>query len=535
LRSLKDFGSGEQGRVGWMGNLHKKPNGRGSYFDTEQLAVGLKGRALRGAGATVFSQMSIFGIQMIGTIVLARLLTPSDFGLLAMVTAFSFLFQNFGLRGFTEATIQSDTLDHEKISTLFWIQVALSVGITLLFIGLSPLIAWFYGDGRLVGIAVVIGLSFIFNALSTQHLALLQRNMHFYRVAGNEVIATILTQVVSIAFALWGWGYWALVARRVTPFVAMAGGAWVLCRWVPGLPRRRSGIGPLMKFGMNTYGNFATNYFSRNLDKVLLGWRYGAQALGHYERAYYLFVMPVNQLTNPLTAVAVAALSRLRDDSEKFRTYYLKGVSVLALIGMPLSAILTLSGKDLLLFLLGSQWREAGEVFSIFGPAIGITLIYATHGWLHLALGRADRWFRWGIIELMACSLCFVIGLRFGAIGVASAYTLSFFILIGPGLWYAGKPIGITFSTVMSITWKYSLAALFAGLLSWIILYGVEPTGHIFANLDNLLKILVSGTLCLLLYIGFGIVFFGDVRWISGFLSLLREMLGNIRAGGSAE
>jgi O-antigen/teichoic acid export membrane protein len=404
-----------------MSNLHKKPNSRGSYFDTGQLAVGLKGRALRGVGATVFSQVANFGIQTIGTIVLARLLTPSDFGLVAMVTAFSFLFQNFGLRGFTEATIQSDTLDHEKTSTLFWIQVALSLGITLLFIGLSPVMAWFYGERRLVEIAVVIGLSFIFNALSTQHLALLQRNMQFYRVAVNEVVANIVTQIVSIAFAIWGWGYWALVARRVVPLIAMTGGAWVLCRWVPGFPRRRTGIGPLFKFGMNTYGNFATNYFSRNLDKVLLGWRYGVQALGHYERAYYLFAMPVNQLTNPLTAVAVAALSRLRDDSEKFRTYYLKGISVLTLIGMPLSAILTLSGKDLLLFFLGSQWGEAGEVFSIFGPAIGITLIYGTHGWLHLSLGRADRWFRWGIIELVVCSFCFVIGLRFGAIGMATA------------------------------------------------------------------------------------------------------------------
>jgi O-antigen/teichoic acid export membrane protein len=503
---------------------------REEYFGTGQVDFDLKSRTLRGGGATVFSQVLIYGIQMVGTIVLARILKPSDFGLVAMVTAFSFLFQNFGLRGFTEATIQSDMIDREKISTLFWIQIALSVGVTLLFIGLSPIMAWFYDEGRLVEIAVVIGFSFVFNALATQHLALLQRNMQFYRVAGNEMFANIITQIVAIGFAVWGWGYWALVARRVVPLVAVAAGAWILCRWVPGLPGRDAGVKSMLKFGMHTYGNFATNYFSRNLDKVLVGWRYGAQSLGQYERAYYLFVMPVNQLSNPLTGVAVAALSRLRDDREKFRRYYLKGVSVLAVIGMPLSSILTLTGKDLLLLLLGAQWTGAGEVFTVFGPAIGITLVYGTHGWLHLSLGRADRWLRWGIVELVVCGFCFVLGLAFGAIGVAIGYTASFYALIGPGLWYAGKPANITFFNVVSAIWKYCLSALVAGMLTWIALYRIDAVNLVFAGLNIFARIVVSGTLCLLLYVALGITLFGGKSWISEFISLLLEMMRNIRS-----
>jgi PST family polysaccharide transporter len=379
-------------------------------------------------------------------------------------------------------------------------------------------------------IAIVIALSFIFNALATQHLALLQRSMQFHRVAGNEMLANMITQVIAILLALWGWGYWALVARRVVPLIAMAGGAWILCRWTPGLPTRGTDVGSMLKVGMNTYGNFATNYFSRNLDKVLIGWRYGAQSLGHYERAYYLFVMPVSQLTNPLTSVAVAALSRLRNDSDKYRSYYFKGVSVLALIGMPLSATLTLTGKDLLLLLLGPQWTEAGEVFTVFGPAIGITLIYATNGWLHLSLGRADRWFRWGIIELIVCAISFAAGLPFGAIGVAIAYTASFYALIGPGLWYAGKPANITFSDVVSAIWKYFVSALVSGILSWFVLYKFNTTAHGFAGLNIFIRIVASGTFCLLVYIALGIALFGGKGWISEFVSLLHEMIISIRA-----
>jgi O-antigen/teichoic acid export membrane protein len=503
------------------------------YFNTDQLGSNLKNRALRGAGATMFSNVAMFGIQMIGTVVLARLLRPDDFGLVAMVAAFSLLFQNVGLRGLTEATIQSEVIDHKKISKLFWIHVGLSLLLTLCFIALTPVMIWLYKDPRLELITIVIAMSFVFTALSTQHLALLVRNMQFYRITGIEIMATIVTQVVAITMAIQGYEYWALVGRRIAPMVATAVGAWILCRWIPGLPAQATGVGSMLKFGMNTYGNFATNYLSRNLDKVLIGWRYGAESLGHYERAYYLFVMPVTQLSHPLTNVAVATLSRLRNDPEKYQRYYLKAVSMLALIGMPLSAILTLTGKDILLLLLGPQWDKAGELFTVFGPGIGITLIYGTHGWLHLSLGKADRWFRWGMVELIACAVCFVIGLPFGAIGVVVAYTASFYLLVGPGLWYAGKPAGITFFSVFSQTWKYFLSALAAGILTWFALYRVYATADAFTGLNVFLRISVSATLCTLLYVALGIVFFGNWEWIVEFISFLRGMVSNIRPRGA--
>ena len=124
---------------------------------------------------------------------------------------------------------------------------------------------------------------------------------------------------------------------------------------------------------------------------------------------------------------------------------------MIAAIGMLLSVILTVIANDLILLLLGTQWKETGQILIAFGPAVGMILIYYTNGWIHLSLGRADRWFRWEIMASIATVLCFIIGLPFGTLGVAIAYSLSFYVLTGPALWYAGRPINLSFSLLHAL------------------------------------------------------------------------------------
>jgi O-antigen/teichoic acid export membrane protein len=497
-------------------------------FNTDHLKTDLRKHAVKGAGATVFSNVSDYAIQMIATIVLARLLKPEDFGLVAMVTAFSILFQNFGMRGFTEATIQSEEIDHRKVSTLFWIHIGISVALGLGFVAFSPVLAWLYKEPRLIWIAVAISANFLLFALATQHMALLTRNMQLWRVAGVEIGANILSVVVAISFALYGGGYWSLVARRVSIPLGWVILAWLLCRWVPGMPARGTGVNKMVKFGMNTYGNFMVNYVTRNMDKVLIGLRHGTTSLGFYDRAYYLFVMPVNQLSYPLTNVAVSALSKLQDDVEQFKNYYLKSLSILAFIGMPLSAVLTLIGRDFIHLLLGPQWGMAGDVFTFFGPGIGIMLIYGTHGWLHLSLGKADRWFRWGILELVVTAAFFMAGLPFGASGVAVAYVLSIFVLSGPGLWYAGRPISLSISSIIATIWKYFAAAVAAGLICWHLLYNHALTSGAYAQLNVVVRIFLSTALCSVVYLLLIILIHRGFEPISQFISLGREMIPSL-------
>jgi PST family polysaccharide transporter len=214
------------------------------------------------------------------------------------------------------------------------------------------------------------------------------------------------------------------------------------------------------------------NYFTRNLDNLLVGWRFGSQPLGFYKKAYDLFALPAGQLS-ALTGVAVSTLSRLAGDPARHERYFLSALSTLAFVGMGLGAGLTLVGRDLVLLLLGSQWEESGRIFTFFGPGIGIILLYGTHGWIHLSIGRPDRWFRWGIVEFAVTGLLFLAGLRWGPAGIALAWVVSIWVLTVPALWYAGRPIHLGIATVISAVWKYVLASAMAGCASALIIRGI--------------------------------------------------------------
>jgi PST family polysaccharide transporter len=222
----------------------------------------------------------------------------------------------------------------------------------------------------------------------------------------------------------------------------------------------------MVRFAINVYAQFSVNYFARNTDNLLVGWRFNAQALGFYKKAYDLFALSAGQLASPLTIVAVSALSRYNRNAIEYRRHLLSAMGVMALVGMGIGANLTLVGKDIIRVLLGPGWEESGRIFTFFGPGIGIMLVYGIHGWIHLSIGRAERWFRWAILEFaVTCSL-FLLALRWGPVGIALAWTASFWILAIPAFWYAGRPIQLGVSSVLAVVWKYIFASLLAGCAS---------------------------------------------------------------------
>lgn len=500
-----------------------KPN-REEYFNTNSLTQDLKMQAVRGAGATVFAQICSYCIQTIGVIILARFLTPDDFGLIAMVTVFSILLQNFGVNGFTEAVIQKKELNQTQLSTLFWINTGISLLLTLLLIVSSPLLAGFYGEVRLKSITIVMASSIYISSMSTLHLALLKRNMLFYRTSAIDLIAAIFSVFISIVLAYKGLGYWAIVSKHLCYPLTITIGAWILCQWRPGVPAFGSGTTPIVKFAINVYGNFCLSYLRKNLDRMLVGRFLGSQPLGHYDRAHALSSMLPNQMTVPLTDVAIATLSRLANDSEKYRHYLSMVISMLAFITLPLSMILTLIGRDLIYFLLGPQWSQAGEIFSVLGLGIGMIVLYNTHGWIHISLGRADRWFRWSLFALLATTIFFLMGLPFGTLGVAMAYTASFYMLICPAMWYAGKAGGIKLSLFVSAVWKYFISALAAGLWSWFFIYIFKYSSACFLKLHIFIRIITASTFYLIIYLLFIVAFFRSVKPILQFIAILRDM-----------
>jgi O-antigen/teichoic acid export membrane protein len=502
-----------------------KPFDADGAFQLTDEDGGLRRLAVQGAGVTVLSQGVTFAAQMIATVVLARLLTPADFGVVAMVTTFSLLLTSFGLNGYTEAVLQRDEINHSLASNLFWINVGVGFVLAIAFAAAGSLLARFYHDPRVAHVTVAMSLTILLSSSSVLHLALLKRALRFSLTSANDLFSAAVSVVVSILLAWAGWRYWSLVAGAIARLLVQSVGAWCLCRWIPGFPRRAAGTATIVRFAMNVYGRFTLNYSARNADNLLVGWRFGSGALGFYKKAYDLFVLPANQLLSPISDVVLSSLSRLDRQSVQYRRYFLNGLSILAFAGMGAGAGLTLVGQDLIRLLLGPKWEEAGRIFTFFGPGIGIMLIYTTNGWIHLSSGRADRWLRWVVVEFAVTGLLFLLGLPWGPFGIAAAWTASFWILTIPAFWYAGRPIHFGITPVVAVVWKYVLASLLAGCASAVIIQEISPLVEASGVLGAVVRIVAISSLFSALYIGAVIVLHGGCEPLRQIARLLPDIV----------
>lgn len=490
----------------------------------------LRKRAVRGAGATIAGQAGNFILSMGSVIILARLLTPADFGVVTMVTTVGILFRSFGVSGFTEAIVQRKELSESLTSNLFWVEVSLGMLLTIVFASMGPALALFYHNADVtlvcIGMAPMIGLG----CLGWIHLGLLQRAMQFKTTALISFAGQVVLAAVSLGCALAGLHYWALVWGIVAQSAATTIAAWLTCQWIPRRPGRVEGTQEGLKFALNVYSHYAFNYLTRNTDNLLVGWKYGARMLGFYKKAYDLFVLPESQLFAPMSVVVVSSLSRIRDDKEQFQRFFLGAVSVLALVGMGVGADFALVGQDMIRLLLGPGWDEAGRIFALFGPGIGAMLLYDTHGWIHLSIGRPERWLFWGVIEFACTATLFLVTLHWGPSGIAFAWTASFFLLMFPGFWYAGRPIQLSLGSIVSVIWKFFLASSLAGIAtSGIVHWAPELISHGSA-LGALIRILSVSTVYFVLYLGLVIALHRGLGPIRETANLVLDLLPDRKA-----
>lgn len=481
--------------------------------------------AVRGAAATISAAALALAVQIVSTVVLARLLMPADFGVLTMVTTFSMLLMSFGPSGFNEVVIQRDQMGRSQASNLFWVNCFLGMVLALGFAATGSLLARFYRDPLVARVAVGISPAIFLSGISVVHVGLLKRAMRFAGVSANDVVARLAYTVVAVFLALRGWGYWALVVGIIASTLSTAIGAWLLCRWIPSLPRRGAGTRDMLRFAGNVYGRFTANYFARNLDNLLVGWRFNAVALGFYKKAYDLFALSASQLIAPLHNVALAALSRVNDDNARFKRYFANSLGVIALVGMAVGADLTLVGKDMVRLVLGPKWAESGRIFELFGPGVGIMLLYSTVGWIHLSIGRPERWLRWTIIETAATALLFVVALPWGPSGIAVAWSLSYWILFVPAFWYAGRPIGFPVADLIAAVWKYVIAALVGGVGCALIARGMLRLPVASTAVGALESLVVQSLIFTVLYVGVVVLLHRGFDPLVRLASLLREML----------
>lgn len=448
-------------------------------FATDHLLGDLKGRSVRGGVAIAAGQAAGFVLKIGSTAVLARLLTPADFGLIAMATALTGFVAIFNDAGLTIATVQRPEIDHEQVSTLFWINGAVGVALMVIVAGLAPAVVWFYNEPRLLPITLSLAALFPLSGLMAQHQALLRRQMRFGALAGIDLASQAIGVGVAILAAAHGATYWALVAMQGANALAHAVLVWLWCPWRPGMPRRGTGVRGMLAFGGHFSAFNFVNYWARNADNLLIGRYWGAGPLGLYSRAYGLMLLPLNQVLGPMGAVAMPALSRLQDRPAEFARYYLRVINALMWITGPLIAVVAACSEAVVVLIMGAGWVECIPVFRVLAVVAFLQPIYSSIGWIYTSRGRADRMLRWSVIASPAMVLAVVAGLPYGPIGVATGYVIVFLLLFP---WTMGRAFDDTRLTLRQL----GRAAAYPGAVSLLqyavisaSLYVVVPCGYV--------------------------------------------------------
>lgn len=434
-------------------------------FDSRGLSRDLAGKSVRGGMTTMTAQGVQFLLQVAGTMVLARLLTPSDYGLIGMVMVvvqFAGMFKDAGL---AMATVQRETISHEQISTLFWINVLISGFLGLCVLASAPLVARFYGKPELTAVTAVLSLSFLVTGLTIQHQALLRRHMQFGTLAVIHIATYVANLVVTVLMALAGLRYWALVGGTLV--TALSGTLLTLffCPWMPGRMHKGTGVRSMLKFGGYLTGFNFVNYFSRNADNILIGRYIGADALGLYARAYQLFMLPINQIRGPLNQVAMPVLSSLQGQPERYVKYYGRLVDIMATLTIPSTLYCAIEADFLITVLLGEQWSAVVPVFRILAFAAMIQPITSTKSLVLVSQGFSRKYFYWGVCASVLYVASFVVGLPFGIEGVAASYTIANYVTFLPSLFYCFRRTPVTVSMFLKTLAPPMLAGVLAGAL----------------------------------------------------------------------
>lgn len=430
---------------GAMRHTPKKSGNDGEFLPSDDADGDLEGRAVRGGIATIAAQLAKLVVQFVAIVVLARLLGPDDFGLFTIVAAFLAIFEIFRDFGLSVATLQRKDLTHAQVSALFWLNVLLGVVAALAFAALAPMLAWLYGKQVLIWVTPVVALALVFGGLTSQHLALLRRQMRFTAAAVILTSAEMLSFGAAVAAAIAGAGLWSLVVQRLSCSAGVAVAAWITCGWLPGRPGLAAVRG-IIAFGGTATAAMVVGRVAGNLDRILLGWSAGPIAVGLFDRAQKVMFAPIHNLFGPLAALALPVLSRMEGQPERYLAAYVAAVERLAMLVAPAAALMIGSAGPLVAAVLGPGWKGAAPILSWMGITAAYQPLTQSFGWLYLSQDRTPEMLRASIVNGGVTVVAVVAGLPFGAVGVAAALAMSGVAVRVPiMLWLVSRrgPVGL--------------------------------------------------------------------------------------------
>lgn len=452
--------------------------------------AGLGRSAARGALTIMTGQAMRIVVQLSGVVIMARFLTATDYGILAMVLAIvgvGEVFRDFGLGN---AAIQAKVLTPAQKDNLFWVNSGIGAILCVLVILCSSLIADFYDDQRLVPVAMILSSTFLLNGISTQFRSDLNRKMQFQRLTTAEVASAIVSLTAAIIFAAQGGGYWALVLQQVLQPLLNLVFLIIATQWFPRFWHPKVSIRQFVGFGANVAGTQLLAYASRNVSAVVLGATLGAGPVGLYNRAFQLMLLPLHQLNGPSTRVALPVLARLDGDRQRYDSFLLLGQTVMLHVVSMAFALLGAQALAVILISLGPTWVDTVPIFQI----LLISGFFQTAGyaanWVYLSKGLTRANLNFSLISRPLMVVAVLVGGFWGLFGVTWAFTIASAIIWPFSLWWVGRfsdapARGLFFNGMRTIA-----AYGFATLVSYF--------STAFMGEDQLLLRLAVGTLTLL-------------------------------------
>ena len=405
----------------------------------------LRERVIIGIGWTTLNRISQQGLKFAISVLLARLLTPEAFGLVGMIVVFTGFASLFADAGFGAALVQREEIEERHLSSVFWLQAGLGILLTLMLAAIAPLVAQFYGEPVLEVLTMFVAIQFTIESLGTVQTALFRRKMDFKKITIVKLVATVVSGGVAIDLALLDYGVWSLVWQTVLNTTADVAAVWILSSWYPQFLFRRSAIRELLSYSGNLLGFNAINYWTRNSDDLLIGRYVGSAGLGIYNRAYETMMLPIYLIRGIIGEVMFPTLSRLQKDVDHVRRVYLRATRTIGFISIPMMCGLMVVAESFVLALFGPKWEAVVPVLRVL-CLIGIKQpVSSTTGWIFKSQGRTDQMFYWNLVVSTATVLSFIVGVQWGVLGVAIAFTIRGYLLHYHGIVIPGRLIDLSF------------------------------------------------------------------------------------------
>ncbi len=385
--------------------------------------------------------LQVFNI-LVG-IVLARLLTPTDFGYMTMVFVFTGFANIFMDLGFSAAIVQNQKISTKHFSSVFWMNLGLGLLLSLVLFLSGNFIANFYEEPILVKIIPIISLVFILKSLGMVQRALLQKELKFKTISIIRICSHVISGVAAILFAFFDYGFWSLVYKILILDFCFTLFLWIASEWKPLFSVRFTHIKELASFSLNVTGVYTFEYWTRKIDDILIGKFLGSDSLGVYNRAYGFLLLPLNNIKTIVTGVMFPAMSKIQNDKERIKRLTLKTKQSLAFISFPLMLCIFLISEDFVLVILGDHWIEMIPIMKIFCLAAIPDSIRIT-GIILKSIDRTDLLLKIALITKSFFVGCVIFGLQYGLKGVAIAVAVGLALNFIVMLYIAGKQIDLS-------------------------------------------------------------------------------------------